>query len=69
MMGTIMLSSSSVVSVGATQARDGDEELLSALIQGIVMGIPGLSVAIGVDDELVWTGTAGYSDILLFGPA
>ena len=28
------------------------------------MGIPGISVAIGVGEELAWTGTAGYSDLL-----
>ena len=45
-----------------------NEELLSdALVQGIAMGIPGLSVAVGVDDELAWTGIAGYSDILRKG--
>ena len=27
------------------------------------MGIPGLSVAIGTADSLVWTGAAGYSDL------
>jgi D-alanyl-D-alanine carboxypeptidase len=42
-----------------------NEEMLSdALVQGIAMGIPGLSVAIGVGEELAWTGTAGYSDLL-----
>lgn len=53
-----------VVSVGATQAGDDDEVLLNALVQGIAMGIPGLSVAIGTGDSLAWTGTAGYSDLL-----
>jgi D-alanyl-D-alanine carboxypeptidase len=28
------------------------------------MGIPGLSVAIGVGDEVAWTGTAGHRDVL-----
>jgi D-alanyl-D-alanine carboxypeptidase len=53
-----------VVSVGATQAGDEDDVLLNALVQGIAMGIPGLSVAIGTGDSLAWTGTAGYSDLL-----
>jgi len=51
------------ISFGATQAEDKDEVLQNALVQGIVMGIPGLSVAIGMGGNLVWTGTAGYSDI------
>ena len=42
----------------------GEAVLEDALIQGITMGIPGLSVAIGVGDEVVWTGTAGYSDLV-----
>ena len=41
-----------------------DQVLLNALAQGIAMGIPGLSVAIGTGENLVWTGTAGYSDLL-----
>ena len=28
------------------------------------MGIPGISVAIGLDQELAWMGAAGYSDLL-----
>ncbi|MBT8395710.1 MAG: beta-lactamase family protein [Gemmatimonadetes bacterium] len=38
--------------------------LEDALVQGITMGIPGLSVAIGIGDELAWTGTAGHRDVL-----
>ena len=53
-----------VVSAGATKAGDDDEVLLNALVQGIAMGIPGLSVAIGAGDRLACTGTAGYSDLL-----
>ena len=34
------------------------EKLQNALIQGIVMGIPGLSVAIGSSSDLFWAGTA-----------
>jgi len=40
-----------------------DQLLQDALVQGITMGIPGISVAIGIGDEVVWTGTAGYSDL------
>ncbi len=28
------------------------------------MGLPGLSVAVGNGDELLWSGTAGYSDVM-----
>ena len=49
----------------AQRAGAGDERLLDeALVVGIAMGIPGLSVAIGVGDSVIWAGTAGYSDIL-----
>ncbi len=49
----------------AQRAAPGDERRLEqALVVGIAMGIPGLSVAIGVGDSVAWTGTAGYSDIL-----
>jgi D-alanyl-D-alanine carboxypeptidase len=41
-----------------------EQVLLNALVQGIAMGIPGLSVAIGTGKNLIWTGTAGYSDLL-----
>jgi D-alanyl-D-alanine carboxypeptidase len=40
-----------------------EEQLQNALICGVAMGLPGISVAIGIDDNLVWVGTAGYSDI------
>lgn len=40
-----------------------EERLQNALVCGIAMGIPGISVAVGSGDELAWTGTAGYSDI------
>jgi D-alanyl-D-alanine carboxypeptidase len=56
--------SNCVVSVGATQAGDGEEMLQDALVDGVAMGIPGLSVAIGTGDSLAWVGTAGYSDLL-----
>ncbi len=49
----------------AQRAGPGDESVLEdALVVGIAMGVPGLSLAIGVDDSLAWAGTAGYNDIL-----
>ncbi|HZX09757.1 MAG TPA: serine hydrolase domain-containing protein, partial [Acidobacteriota bacterium] len=42
---------------------DNDKSLQDALDCGIALGIPGISVAIGEGDRLVWTGTAGYSDL------
>lgn len=53
-----------VVSVAAAQVGGDDEIMQNALVQGIAMGFPGLSVAIGVGDSVAWTGTAGYSDLL-----
>jgi D-alanyl-D-alanine carboxypeptidase len=48
----------------AQQPGLGDEAVLErALVAGIAMGIPGLSVAIGVGDSVVWAGTAGFNDI------
>jgi len=41
-----------------------DRVLQEALVQGITMGIPGLSAAIGVGDSVVWAGAAGYNDLL-----
>ena len=38
--------------------------LQNAIVQGITMGIPGISAAVGTKDQLIWAGTAGYSDIL-----
>ncbi len=49
---------------GAQRARPGDERVLQeALVTGIAMGIPGISVAIGLGDSLAWAGTAGYNDL------
>ena len=48
----------------AQQLSRNDADLERAMVTGIAMGIPGMSVAIGVRDEVVWTGTAGYSDVL-----
>lgn len=53
-----------IISASATRAGDDDEVLRNALVQGIAMGIPGLSVAIGTGNSLTWMGTAGYSDLL-----
>jgi CubicO group peptidase (beta-lactamase class C family) len=48
----------------AQRAGPGDERVLEeALVAGIAMGIPGISVAIGLGDSLLWAGTAGYSDL------
>ena len=47
----------------AAQERPDDRILQDALVQGITMGIPGISVAIGQGDEVVWKGTVGYSDL------
>lgn len=44
-------------------ARGEGEILRNALVSGVAMGIPGLSVAIGQGDSLAWRGTAGYSDL------
>jgi D-alanyl-D-alanine carboxypeptidase len=46
----------------AAPARD-DSALREALVQGIAMGLPGISVAIGLGDSLAWVGTAGYADL------
>ncbi len=41
-----------------------DEILKTAMVTGISMGIPGMSVAIGYKDQLIWAGVDGYSDIV-----
>jgi D-alanyl-D-alanine carboxypeptidase len=48
----------------ASQLPPDDRILQNAMVQGITMGIPGISMAIGVGDSLLWWGTAGYSDLL-----
>ncbi len=45
------------------QFEPNEERLQNALVSGIAMGLPGISVAIGIDDNLAWVGTDGYSDI------
>ena len=46
------------------QLPPDDRILQNAMVQGITMGIPGISMAIGVGDSVLWWGTAGYSDVL-----
>ena len=43
--------------------QNSNQVLQDALVTGIAMGLPGLSVAIGTGDTVTWTGTAGYSDL------
>jgi D-alanyl-D-alanine carboxypeptidase len=46
-------------------AGKAEERILEqALVLGVAMGIPGISVAIGIGDSVAWTGTAGFNDIL-----
>lgn len=57
------------VSIGWSQnkhqlTKNDDEILKEALVNGIIIGIPGISVAIGKGDSIAWVGTAGYSDII-----
>jgi D-alanyl-D-alanine carboxypeptidase len=62
---TLALLQTGVSTQSAAQtAGTGDERILEeALVAGVAMGIPGLSVAIGVGDSIAWAGTAGYSDV------
>jgi D-alanyl-D-alanine carboxypeptidase len=61
-----------LVAVGSLQAplsaQRSDQVLRNALVQGATMGIPGISVAIGVGDSVVWAGTAGFNDVLRHTP-
>ena len=41
-----------------------DTLLQNALITGVTLGLPGLSVALGNATDLLWMGTAGYDDVL-----
>jgi D-alanyl-D-alanine carboxypeptidase len=65
-LSAIALLQAGLITESAAQtAGSGDARVLEdALVVGIAMGIPGLSVAIGLDDSLAWAGTAGYNDIL-----
>ncbi|MBX3014035.1 MAG: beta-lactamase family protein [Caldilineaceae bacterium] len=40
-----------------------DTQLQEALVTGVAMGLPGISVALGNGTEMLWSGTAGYDDI------
>lgn len=66
LLGTVLVlltgSPAPAVAQQGRQAPD-DRVLRSALVQGIAMGLPGISVAIGLGDSLAWVGTAGYSDL------
>lgn len=63
-LAVALLHAAAVSSVTAQATlRRHDRILQRALVQGIVMGLPGISVAIGVDDSLAWAGTAGYNDL------
>ncbi|MEJ2542357.1 MAG: serine hydrolase, partial [Gemmatimonadota bacterium] len=61
-----------LVAVGSLQAplsaQRSDQVLRNALVHGATMGIPGISVAIGVGDSVVWAGTAGFNDVLRHTP-
>ena len=46
---------------GKTQTPRDNTVLRNALVQGIAMGLPGISVAIGAGDSIAWIGTAGYT--------
>ena len=60
-----MLSPNIASGTADQRAEAGDERILQdALVVGIAIGIPGISVAIGVGDSIAWAGTAGYNDIL-----
>ncbi len=41
-----------------------DTQLQNALVTGVAMGLPGISVAVGTATEMLWSGTAGYDDLL-----
>lgn len=53
-----------ISTTGKARIPRDDRVMRNALVQGIAMGLPGISVAIGVGDSIVWTGTAGFSDLL-----
>ena len=40
-----------------------DTDLQATLLTGVAMGQPGLSVAVGRGDEVVWAGAQGYRDL------
>lgn len=47
----------------STKKRN-DQVLKNAMVIGMTMGIPGMSIAIGYNDQQIWKGADGYSDIL-----
>ncbi|MGK7391388.1 MAG: serine hydrolase domain-containing protein [Candidatus Cyclobacteriaceae bacterium M2_1C_046] len=49
---------------GWSQTKNVDRILKDALENAIVLGMPGISVAIGKGDTIAWTGTAGYTDLM-----
>ena len=60
----LLIAVSSLGQIQTVIAQNSDQVLKDALVTGIVMGLPGISVAIGTGDTITWTGTAGYSDLL-----
>ena len=46
-----------------TKHKEADSIFQKTLVNGISMGIPGISVAIGKGDSIYWSGTAGYSNL------
>lgn len=44
--------------------KQDDTALQNALVTGITMGLPGISVALGNATDLLWAGTAGHDDVL-----
>lgn len=62
LLASLFLFSTSFKSTTAQESRD-DSILKAAMVTGISMGIPGMSIAIGYHDKLIWQGTDGYSDL------
>ncbi len=54
----------SFLNIEVRAQKMNDEVLKTAMVTGISMGIPGMSVAIGYKNQLVWAGADGYSDII-----
>ena len=49
----------------ASLLSDNDRSQLDeTLVTGVVMGFPGISVALGNKSGLLWAGAAGYRDIV-----
>jgi len=45
-------------------AAPEDAVLRNAMVVGVAMGLPGISVAVSSDKGRAWSGTAGYNDLL-----